>query len=662
MFSSVTKLTGGRAASRTAVAVRFHPCPVKSAVWFMAACVFFCCLAFSVAAETALPPYAAAELQALCRERGLGRSPEWLALGQYCGGLNGLRSLVDDPAFFVTPNGKFDPPGELEGFAAAILAPAEAGKSHAVDRFPARFEWLVSELALERRRLPVPQCRELEEIIAGIDPRGVVLVFPNAFMNSPASLFGHTLLAVRGADPELLNQAVSYAAVTTVTNGLLFAFNGIFGLSPGFYNVSPYYEKLQEYNDIEMRDVWEYHLNLSRAEVERLMRHVWEFRKISTRYFFFDENCALKLLFLLDVARPGLDLHRQARPWVIPLDTVRLVERAGLVAEHRYRASRATLIRRLAADAPPAVTAAAIELAEGRLEPENLAAHLPAATAQAAALDLAVPVLQARLAKRRLDQKTYSRRFLACLSARSRVPTGDGAGLAPGDEPPAPPRPDLGHGSARLAVGSGREDGRGYRELALRAAYHEGSDPVAGYIPGAEIEFCNLTLRTWQGQDRLHLQRLDIVRIRSLSARCDFFQPTSWEVDFSWKRDWVGRRRPGRFLHLGAGWGGTWQVRPDTYLYALGNGAARAGSMNQGWSAGAGLAAGGWIELGKRLKIQAEARHAEYLAGDRFRDVEFRLEPSFAFTPNLALAATLAARRVDGRDRSRAAISLRYYF
>ena len=94
----------------------------------------------------------------------------------------------------------------------------------------------------------------------------------------------------------------------------------------------PYYLKVREYTDLENRDIWEYELNLSPEEIDRLLMHAWELGPIHFDYYFFDENCAYHLLGLLEAARPDLELTKGFRWWAIPSDTVReVVKQKGLV-------------------------------------------------------------------------------------------------------------------------------------------------------------------------------------------------------------------------------------------------------------------------------------------------------------------------------------------
>ncbi len=124
----------------------------------------------------------------------------------------------------------------------------------------------------------------------------------------------------------------------------MFAYRGIFGGYPGITSIKPYYEMIRLYNDIEHRDLWEYTLNLNQQEVDTLLAHTWEIQDKNFDYYFFDENCAYRLLALIDAARPGTDLLDEVSTHAIPSDTVRWVRDAGLLESIHYRPSAATSV------------------------------------------------------------------------------------------------------------------------------------------------------------------------------------------------------------------------------------------------------------------------------------------------------------------------------
>ena len=122
-----------------------------------------------------------------------------------------------------------------------------------------------------------------------------------------------------------MSYAISYAAAGNEAEGMAFALKGLAGLYPGEFSNSPYYLRIRDYNDLENRDIWEYELNLTPPEIERLLAHAWELGPTRFDYYFFDENCSYHLLSLLDAARPSLKLSERFTWWAIPLDTVKAV-------------------------------------------------------------------------------------------------------------------------------------------------------------------------------------------------------------------------------------------------------------------------------------------------------------------------------------------------
>lgn len=77
------------------------------------------------------------------------------------------------------------------------------------------------------------ECPELENWRSLINPKAMTLVFPTAYMNSPSSMFGHTLLRIDAKDQtrhkELVAFAVNFAAEPDENdNAALYALKGRF--------------------------------------------------------------------------------------------------------------------------------------------------------------------------------------------------------------------------------------------------------------------------------------------------------------------------------------------------------------------------------------------------------------------------------------------------
>lgn len=612
-------------------------------------------------ADSTEPPQDAhvAALIDAARRAELSRHPHWRTLVHYKGGLSGLRSLVDDPRFFLAENGKHDPQAELEATIRAFFRPVAENEEHPICRFVARFEWLRETLAIDTSRLPLPGCPRFAQLMEEIRPESATLIFPTSHMNSPASMYGHTLLTIRTAfASDLLNYAVNYSAVTDETFGPLYILKGLLGDYKGYFSILPYYAKLQEYSDVDDRDIWEYPLDLSTEEVRRLLMHVYELQNIYSDYFFFSENCSYDLLFLLDAARPGLDLTDRCAWWVIPLDTIREVKRAGLVREALHRPSRSTKIKHLAALVGKRGRRDALGIARGDVDPEALATRdsARAETAgagdaavawRAAVLDLASESLQYRYAKKEIAKATYQERFVRTLGARSRLG-------GPGDDAsrriPAPDRPDEGHHSNRASVGVGVDDERLFQEVRLRPAYHGLLDDDAGYKRGSQIVFAEIALRYEPGTGALRLASLDLIDIVSLAPRDDFFKHTSWKV----RTDLFRRAlRGGDYLvyRLNPGFGFTHESRLLGLCYALIETDLHVGGALDGsYSLGAGGTIGAVGNVTRWWKVQAFASDIYHGLGDSDNLVTVGLGQNLRVGADVSVAFEIAGRAGDHDD------------
>ena len=312
-------------------------------------------LCIAAPASAAAEPSYLQELIDHAHAAGLAADPEWLALVHYRKNLifPGVTGQADDPHFYLADDGKTDPAAELDATLKSFFAPPVVETDtaqHPQCRFIARYTWLKRSLHFDPERLPPQPCERFRKWRAALDATALTLVFPSAYINNPSSMFGHTLLRVDGADQDektrLLAYAVNYAVGPGGDNGVMFTLKSLVGAYPGLFSMSPYYVKVKEYSDMENRDIWEYRLNFTQEEIDRLLRHAWELGPVRFDYYFFDENCAYYLLSLFDVARPGLALTDSFRGWVIPVDTVRrVVEKSGMLKQVVYRPASNTRLR-----------------------------------------------------------------------------------------------------------------------------------------------------------------------------------------------------------------------------------------------------------------------------------------------------------------------------
>lgn len=594
--------------------------------------------------------------------RLLHYQPDWLG--------SGVTSTVVSPWFFASPHGRYDPRAELRATLRAFVTPAPRPPRDEAAQclWAARYAWLNSQLHFDPRRLPRPRCQALTDWLRALNVASVAVVFPTAYLNSPASMFGHTLLRLdaRGQDrsQRLLAYAVNYAADTDERNGMLFAVKGIFGGFSGRYGLSPYYEKVKQYARIENRDLWSYQLNLNAEEIHRLLLHLWELKGADQPYLFFTRNCSYELLVLLGVARPQLHLASGFVFYTIPADTLRtLTAQPGLVAEVSYRPSRHTQVvheyHQLSAPARRAARAVAV----GRLNPQAPTMAKLSPLARARALEVAYTLEQYHFFAGQLPRRQAVRRARRILLARSRVPVTAPLFTAP---PRPAVAPDEGHATARLAAGLEFEQGREDLFLRLRPAYHDLLDPPGGYQAGAQINFLDFGLAYRPGEG-VRFRDVKLIDIVSISPRTKLFSPISWQVTTGLRRAPAAPlfgAHPGHIgYYLQGGPGLTYGRQNKTvgYGFLLGSLDANPGLRND-LRAGAGFSLGALSYPAARWSLHAELGGIGYAATADPYHLWGRLGVQWQLTRNNGLRLQLAHEARQRRNWNRVSLGYQLYF
>ena len=580
----------------------------------------------------------------------LASQPRWLALLHYNPGAtlrDRHRSYVHDPKFFLAPTGATDPRAELRADVAA-LRPAD---SQARCRFPARYRFLADHLGWTDPQ-PFSRCTAYLKWRHRIHANRAVLVFPASYLNSPSSMFGHTLLRLdqRGGGSDWLSWAVSFGAITGKDdNSILYIYRGIGGGYTGRFSIEPYAKTIQQYSHMENRDIWEYTLDLTPSQVDWIIDHLWELKGINFDYYFFDENCSFRLLELINVARPDSDLLRGLRFAELPVNTVRALKRRGLITTTHFRPSKSEQLHQYSRMLSGDEKAMAKRLAENPGLAQSSSFQKRPPERQALIVQTAYRYIRFEHRKDPRTEQLASHSY-QLLRTMSELPA-----------PPSPPPivkvpPEKGHGSQMLAVAGGRDDGESFGELTWRLTYHDLLDNAAGFLSGAQIEGLDLTLRQTRSGPP-DLESLRIVNIRSLSPRDEFDKPISWYVDGGLEHAWAGRRRLVRYLQGGAGgswhWGG---LQP----YAL---ASLRLENNSDFSSlvtpGAGPDVGILYHAGRWQWRLGSAAH--YFTNGVFRD-RTSLAVQYALTREQGLRARVEREIWRGGGRNEFKLQWRWYF
>ena len=252
------------------------------------------------------------QLQEKATQQKLWQQTEWLNLLHFEGDgktPDDYKSSIRDKNFYLSGNNSNNAEKELLTTIAGFYDTELKDDKNPQCSYIARFNWLSNKLAIDPTTLPAVNCKKYNSWRKNIKPEYTTLIFPTYHLNSPSSMFGHTLLrldpGIDKGESKWLSVAINFGAnPPDGENSLIYAYRGLAGGYPGTFVTDYYYKKIQEYNRIEHRDIWEYRLNLTIEETELMVTHLWELQNIDFDYYFFDENCSYRILGYLKSHAP----------------------------------------------------------------------------------------------------------------------------------------------------------------------------------------------------------------------------------------------------------------------------------------------------------------------------------------------------------------------
>ena len=470
-------------------------------------------------------------------------------------------------------------------------------------------------------------------------------------------MYGHTFFRIgrKGLPPgsEILSYVANFAAETGENLSTLEQLGGLTGGLPGRFTAFPYYLKVQEYSNIENRDLWEYDLDLDDEALVRFTGHLWELQSTHFDYWFFDENCSYHLLSLAEIARPDLHLREQFITHAIPVDTARaIIEVPGLIKAIRYRPSFYKQMLTMRNSMSPEE----IELTTNIVEdsgPERFAA-LESIPPERAALVLDTADLYHRYRSHSdddADMDTARAIDSEILKHRARINA-----KSPNLKVPWPVRPDESHNSGRFAAGAGVSRASVFEEILWRPALRDFLSPPKGFEPGSFLEMGSIRMRFTHdpgnisaNKNEVTIENYEIFKIFSL------WPIDRWSFRFSWKASAGGslpRETYCEEIHCltgGVNVGGGLSYRTGLWrnetFYVFGEAIAEGGAGFSKDYRIAPIASGGIIvDLADFWQVQAEGRYLYPIWGDRDpiknerRDVwDIKVETAFYLSRNVEL-------------------------
>jgi hypothetical protein len=571
------------------------------------------------------------------------------------------KSLIRGKNFFLHLQGHQNPARELQATLQSFFITTGEDKESAQCRFPARFQWLQTQL----KSLPSRNCPALTQWLNDLAVKNITLVFPVAYLNNPASMFGHSFLKLdrqqntEGA--ELLAWTINYAASTDQERGLPFVVKGLFGGYQGKFTLAPYYLLLKEYVDLDSRDLWEYTLNFHPDETLRLLLHLWELLPTSFDYYFVNKNCSYQLLALLEIARPRLNLTQKFKFDAIPADTVRvIVQQQGLLKSTHYRPALSTILNAKAALLSEQQQKDAKALAQGEISLEDVRIKTLSLKTQARVLELAFKYLNYLNAKKIKQKQTIDGKLAyELLAARSLL------------RPQTPElkistplsRPDEGHAGNRGQMSLGHDGESSFLELGYRWAYHGLDDNNQGFVKGAEVEFFKSSFRYYPKKSRLRLEEFSFINLTSLANYNTFLQPFSWQVSLGFKRMRFEKKQRHLTFNLKTGAGLSFYPSENSLIsvHLLGN-FILSPHFKTFTETGLGIGLKTHYDPFSKWHIELNAAVIQYLYTPQILSYHYQLKQRFSLSRNQALQLDLNRQHEFGQAESTVKFSWKFYF
>lgn len=239
--------------------------------------------------------------------QNLAQSTRWSALLHYrSSSFHAPKSEIRSPDFFLSSDGATNLYSELEATVKAMAVPVGADSNqHAQCRFPARFIWLKKMVPDVTGTWPKVNCPDYLRFSHQGKIESISFLFATGYLSNPASYFGHPLikfnLPAEKRPSSLLDVSVNFGAVTPADeNSFVYAAKGLFGGYDATFTHRQFYYNNHAYGEIELRDMWEYRLNLKPEEVEYFYSHIWEVIGKKFPYYFLSQNCATAAAHLFE--------------------------------------------------------------------------------------------------------------------------------------------------------------------------------------------------------------------------------------------------------------------------------------------------------------------------------------------------------------------------
>lgn len=429
------------------------------------------------------------------------------------------QSAITSPHFFLSPKGRQQPLAELKATLLAFNTPVTLADTHPQCRFPARYLWLSEQFNFNTLGIKPILCPQYSAFVKDGKIDSISIIFATGYLGNPASYYGHLLLKMNSPSDskttDLESTSINFGAnVPAHENMLVYIAKGIFGGYNSSFTDQQFFYHSHNYGESELRDLWEYRLDLDKNDLQLLIAHVWEILGVDYTYYFFNRNCAYRIGDLLQLVSSN-KLVEPWRPWETPQAIMQRL--SGLTYKDRpilkkveYHPSRQSrLYQRYAQLNKPEKTMLR-QLVENPAAMKSDEFEQLDLSQKFKVVDTLIDyyqfVRQEKLGAADINNEYYRN----ALSERYQLPPGEGSQHFSSEN-----QPHLGRKPSYLNLGFTSSDTiGGITTLWLRPAYYDSLDAGYGHIKNASLSMMETTLGVNDSQ--IFIRDLNAIKIESL--------------------------------------------------------------------------------------------------------------------------------------------------
>ncbi len=523
-------------------------------------------------------------------------------------------SEVRSEAFFLSERGRRDPQAELVATLVALFKqPVGSIDKHAQCAFRGRYVWLKQVLKMDLRSI---RCPEYQDWSKAADIDSLSLIYATGYLGNPASYYGHTLIKINTKNiSDLEDSSINFGANVPDGEGMLpYILKGLLGGYDSSFTSSQYFYHSHNYAEVELRDLWEYRLDLTQYEIDLLLGHMWELLGKKYTYYFLNKNCSHRMAEVFSVL-DGVDVVPNSILWSMPqsfLQKLSDVERDGrkLVKEVIYHPSRqASLYKRYRLLNSVEKRAVASLIKSPRyVDGETVLGQFDLAS-KLRVLDTLLDFYQFKRDAEKLEKNQYNEKYRQVLKARYLLPPGATKNdFSAFGQPHKSRKPSY----LNLSYVDSSPNGEGLT-LKVRPAYYDNLDGGYGHVEGAALSMGEFTISVFG--ETVKLRELNIVNVESINTKATGLPGDKgryWRLRIGGERESLSRNA--KFVpsvNIAAGHGSNFRLKNSYFAGYVGVGVGESTRERDALFAEAGLFA--VTQLSDRFRASARYAWSEQL-------------------------------------------------